>query len=287
MGNILSLQHSRAEQSCRSLTEAGAALAAQLPAEGFDTSAIADAGHAFDFSKATPWPRLYAAPPWSLPDGAVRVLALPLSGALTTKTSRLTMMAQRAALAVTAALPAGATVWAQPTDTLHATLWHPGVPPGQLGRLTRPVRGENLSQLRREREIARSLVLQHGPRDLTLVAERLLMTRSGVLLLLLRPADGCTANGSHAVSRLRGAFADAFPVVGQQPGNLIHVSLLRLLQLPAQGANSAATVRRLVSTLAELNRRLYGERVTLRGVLYSVERRIMTLEGAHHQLWFA
>lgn len=78
---------------------------------------------------------------------------------------------------------------------------------------------------------------------LELVASRLAMTRIGVLLLLLSPADECDADGeSNPVERMHESAAAAFPRAGtKQLKRVIHVSLIRLLRLTDEASSQASS----------------------------------------------
>ena len=85
-------------------------------------------------------------------------------------------------------LPAGTTSWMPELSSLHATIFHPGLAPGTAAspRLVAPSAQALDRELHTARRFASSV-----PANLTLVVDRLTVSPSGVMLLLLRPAhDG-------------------------------------------------------------------------------------------------
>jgi hypothetical protein len=279
---------------CGNLTASYAALSSQLAVAGFDGAAIEAARSAFNMTPRGPQPRFYAAPPWRLPPGSVRVLALPLADPVLSPTGELVRLVVHTARIVETALPDGWLAWRAPTSTLHATLFHPGISPGLIGRRApgeaKPT-APTADELSRELVAVGALAAQVGGSEgMELVAERVVMTPGGVLLLLLSPGSGCSADGAYnAVERLRDAAGAAFPRAGsKQVRKLIHVSLLRLVRIPpGLPAHQLRVVADRIAALCQVcTDRLRGARVTLRGLVYSVEAQIMTLEGEKHAIPF-
>ena len=290
------------------------AIAAQLPARGFDAAALAASSRLFD-ERASP--RHYADPPWSLPPFAVRVLALSLADESLTdeRTRRTAGLALRAAAEVSRALPGGARSWLPRLKALHATLFHPGLSPqsdtrGKLCHLPLPVPPARCwqrtgigggspsdAELRHELRAARRLAASVHADAFQFEVDRLVLTSSGVLLLLLRPYAPARASRvpRGCVRSLRAAAAAAFPLAARkQTTGLIHVSLLRILSLPAadaggrrtHGPNATAALA-LGALVARLSARLAGLPLRFRGLLYVRESQIMTLDGERHRLPFA
>ena len=262
-------------------------LSAAFATSGFDEAALSKGSLSFIDGR----PRRYAEPPWSLPPDAVRVLALPLDDSALTDAPgrRVGALALQAAEEVSSLLPRGAKTWLPSAGRLHVTVFHPGVYPPSLGDGSQLQRQSvDAHRLRREVDAARKIVAS-VPVNLSLVVDRLVMTPSGVLLLLLRPEhDGESA----CVESLRAACTSAFPgAARKQTSGLLHVSLLRTLSLPRNpwsppyGANSS--LARGVSSLVDRwSARLRGERAGIGGLLYVRESQIMTLEGEVHRLRF-
>ena len=283
------------------LTAKYTGLAAQLHVRGFDATAIAASARNFDQGQ----PRQYASPPWRLPPDAIRVIALPLGDetCTDTQTRRLARDTLRAARDVASILPSGSKFWLPELEHLHATVFHPGLSPqfdtqGRMCSLPLPLPPagcwqraplgagspndtELRQELRRARQIAASV-----PGSLNLVVDRVTMTSSGVMLLLLRPRS---PDVRACVATLRAAAASAFPYAARvQTSGLVHVSLLRVLSLPAEeyGSNTSAAALAIVEATRRWSQRLRGEPVHVRGLLYVRERQIMTLEGETHRLRF-
>ena len=182
-------------------------LAAQLPQRGFEESALQHARESFALGADGSWrPRRYDEAPWSLPPNAVRVLALSISDAQLNGASRsVGEAALRAAADLVRQLPAGTKSWMPELSSLHATIFHPGLAPGTAGspRLVAPSAQALDRELHTARRFASSV-----PANLTLVVDRLTVSPSGVMLLLLRPAhDG----GRVCIDSLRAAAAKLFP----------------------------------------------------------------------------
>ena len=257
-----------------------AALGGQLRAGGFDEEAIVAARRSFTFAP-DPEPRWYAAPPWSYPADAVRVIALPLSQDDDGGIERVRRLAARAAREVAEALPPGAARYAQPQRTLHATIYHPGHAPGSPWDARR-MRAPTEAELAAEDHAAAAIAAAAAPVEL--VVDRLAFTRSGVLLLLLRPADECAPS---PVGALRDAAAAAFAGAhAQRTTQLVHVSLLRLLSLPP-AANRTAAARAVADVVDRWSARLRGVRGVVRGLRYVREEQIITLAGRSSWLPFS
>lgn len=177
---------------------------------GLDGAAVARARDSF--THAGTRPRIYADPPWSMPKGSVRVIAMPLEDAeLVSEGARLVALARHAARQIALALPADATTWTQPLGTMHATIFHPGLSPTAV-RFISDQAAPSPAFLREELRSAHVMLekLNLSSNMMALVGDRLVMTASGVLLLLLRPADECEP-GPNVVDKLRAAATAAFP----------------------------------------------------------------------------
>lgn len=292
MGALLSLlpapeagplkrQSSLCATSSSSMVIKYADLAAKLPSKGFDETAIATTQGSF----ADKTPRLYADPPWSLPKNAVRVLALAIGDAQLTdaRTVKLAELALAAAREMKQALPPGTQTWLPERKGLHATIFHPGLAPGTVG--TPGMVAPSEAQLDKELHTARRLA-SNVPGNLTLVVDRVVATTSGVMLLLLRPEhDG----GRVCVESIRSAAQALFPdAARKQAKGLVHVSLLRILSLPAgQFGPAADAAKRATEVCKAWSEKLRGMRVSARGLLYVREEQIMTLLGRKTRLPFA
>lgn len=252
-----------------------------------DEEALLRSRQSFVISDGNIRPRRYAEAPWSLPPRAVRLVAFRVSDdervsdANTSRVARLAMAAGREMLAI---LPSGAEAWLPPDSSLHATLFHPGLDPGTSASSLPPAlaAGPSPASLRNELATLRRLA-GALPASLTFAVDRVVLTRSGVMLLLLKPTlpFGFIAAGHHAssgsssryastsacVESLRGALAAALPnATSKQTSGLVHVSLLRLVGLPAgflMSHTSLATFARSAAALCEKwSARLSGMRVT-------------------------
>ena len=286
--------------SLRALDSKYSSMASQLLATGFDSAALARASQLF--AREPPTPRQYGDPPWSLPVHAIRVLALPLSDEVLNDapTRRIASLVLHAARDVAAALPPGSRSWLPlRASGLHATLFHPGLSPqfdtqGRLCDLPLPVPPagcwqrtglgagspsdtELSHEFRTVRRLAASV-----PSSLSFDVERLILSSSGVLLLLLRPRLPASALAAPATSAegpgrrheallcteaFRAAAARAFPrAARKQTSGLVHVSLLRVLSLPPAallGPNASKLVRAVQTKLDRWNARLHGMGLTV------------------------
>lgn len=286
--------------SLRALDSKYSSMASQLLATGFDSAALARASQLF--AREPPTPRQYGDPPWSLPVHAIRVLALPLSDEVLNDapTRRIASLVLHAARDVAAALPPGSRSWLPlHASGLHATLFHPGLSPqfdtqGRLCDLPLPVPPagcwqrtglgagspsdtELSHEFRTVRRLAASV-----PSSLSFDVERLILSSSGVLLLLLRPRLPASALAAPATSAegpgrrheallcteaFRAAAARAFPrAARKQTSGLVHVSLLRVLSLPPAallGPNASKLVRAVQTKLDRWNARLHGMGLTV------------------------
>ena len=182
-------------------------LASQFPRKGFEESGLLQARASFSIGgDGSGRPRMYDETPWTLPANTVRVLALSISDAqLNGPERKVGELALRAAADLAKELPSGTKAWVPELNGLHATIFHPGLAPGTAMRpgLASP----SALQLDRELHTARRFAAS-VPGNLSLVVDRLTMTPSGVLLLLLRPErDG----GRVCIESLRAAAAKLFP----------------------------------------------------------------------------
>lgn len=267
------------------------AISSQLAARGFDEAAISASAQLFANSghwrRRIAVPRYYSDPPWSLPSNAVRVLALPMSDPVLTDapTRRLASLALQAAREIADALPDDSRAWLPKASSLHATLFHPGLSPqsdtkGKHCNLPLPILPETCwqrtsgatagspteAELRHELRAARRLAANVRSSALAFSVDRLALSSSGVLLLLLRPSSPRAARSAAAaaanapgaagaasgecVGSLRAAAAVAFPrAARKQTSGLVHVSLLRILSLPRSAYRVNSSVARALSAL--------------------------------------
>ena len=278
---------------CATTSSAGATIAAKLLQQGLSDTAMRNARTSFH--STTLQPRRYADPPWLLKPNCIRVVALMLSdeGLSGRNGTRLANLAIRAGHELRAALPEGSQFWMPKAASLHATVFHPGGAPGMATGLdTRP---PTPSALRYELSMMRRLAASM-PSTVVFSVDRLVLSSSGVLLLLLAPESrlhSTQGNSSSTVApcieSLRTTLAQVLPnATPKQTRGLVHVSLLRLLSLPPSlTAARRAEFTRTAATLCEQwSERMRGMRVTFRGVVYARETQIMTMEGAHTRLPF-
>lgn len=259
-----------------------AELASQITTRGFDAAGIANAARSFIDGR----PARYFE--WKLPPHAVRVVALPLDDVnLSDAPSRhIGQLALTAANQIAATLPVGARYWIPPAGSLHLTIHHPGLSP-TTGSFDSQQEPPSRHELQQELSAARRLAASIASRNISLDVDRLALTSSGALLLLLRAAPTAEP-GATCVAALRAAAAATFPKAAKkQTSGLVHVSLLRITQLPpvAFGVNSSAA-RAAARVVDEWTARLRGLRASVHGLLYVREAQIMTLEGDWHRLRF-
>ena len=267
-----------------------AELASQIRTRGFNEAAIAAAAQSF--TGTPPRPRRYSDAPWALPANAVRVLALPIDDPVLSDapTRQLADIALRAAENLSRLLPGGTSVWLPAAGTLHSTLFHPGVSPADAKHHA-GLESPSVDELHDELRAARKLAHDVSFANLSFTVDRLAMTSSGVLLLLLRPTPVGERTAAAAVpaciESLRATAAALFPRAAvKQTSGLVHVSLLRIVSLPRTAFGNSSVATAIGDAIERWSRRLQGRRATMRGLLYVRETQIMTLEGNWYRLPF-
>ena len=290
----LIVHHVRQSSSgaCAFASEANhVALASQLRIRGFDRSfdqskmADFDSKHGFVVE-----PRRYSDAPWSLPPNAVRAIVMPLDDPhlAYSDAKAVSKLAHAAQAELHEALPIKSRAWRQPPGTLHLTIYHPGLSPQMLGRgaSSKGLSSPSAEALAMELKTARRLANGIPSSGVSLAVDRLALTSSGTLLLLLRPNAAPGGSSAACVRSIRSAAASAFPYAAthKQTGGLIHASLLRIVFLPDAERNAtAAKAQRIVDRWSA---RMRGMRLTLKGLVYVKERQIMSLDGEWHRLRF-
>jgi|APGre2960657444_1045066.scaffolds.fasta_scaffold01575_7 hypothetical protein len=191
--------------------------------------------------------------PFSEPWKSIRLLAAPVR--LPPSLGSAVERAQRAALACLSSTDK-ADVFSTPRDLLHVTLHHFGRP-GDCRVATE-------EQLAQELEHARAVVGSTPAFSLTV--DRLLLTDTGVLVLLYQTED---AGPLLLRERLMSAFGDS----PQKQTTLLHSSLLRLLAVPAP--EEVLLLRR---SLEQTSREIRGAQVPFTSLWYVTER-ALPIEG--------
>ena len=136
------------------------------------------------------------------------------------------------------------------------------------------------SALDDEHTLIREVALKQPP-YITLEVDRVVTTSGGVMLLLLRPAQERQCEDPSQVDVMRQQFAEVFPH-GSAPARILHVSLLRLLDLPEAQLNAKAEAVRAVCEKA--TEALQGRRFNITRLLFVHEMQVLTLKGSWH--WF-
>ena len=254
----------------------------QLKENGFVRSEIEE-GHS-DFSNTTGGqmhPRMYTEPPWYMPgEGPVRPIAIRISDVHELKHKVINVREK-----VVHALGHAAKVSRQPDDAIHTTLYHPDTfyawrkkevgsanssqSPEQMLPMTHTALAHELETIRN--------VLKRFPHDeIELEVARVAMTSGGVLLLLLRPTAEKACENPSQMDELRANFSKAFPN-GSGPTKILHVSVLRLLDLPDdQLADKAKAVDEICEAATE---ELAGYRFKVSRLLFVHEMQVLTLKG--------
>jgi hypothetical protein len=185
--------------------------------------------------------------PFTQPFGSIRLMVAPVN---------LDAEAQAAVDEAVACAAAGwpkDAVFLTPRAQLHVTLFHVGRPGD-----TRPV----LDDAGMADELGRVRAVAAKTPAFSLVVDRLLLSDSGVLLLLFQ-----TAGGDRTPFAMREAFRAAFPDAPAKQSILLHSSLARFLEVPpSQEALAAAT-----AACERATQLLHGREVPMRTVWHVVE----------------
>ena len=246
---------------------------------------------------ALPWPKAYAALSPPLPPASVRLLVVPV----TELSPALGAAAARAAAGVARLLPPGARVFTNARADLHVTVFHfshPSDPrpdalsrdgfggggggggsggggggaedPAALPPARRPAAGAR--QLEAELAAAAELVAAAAPFEL--VVERVVLARSGTLLLLW-------ADPSGGLTRLRAALRNRFPGAPSKQSNIAHTSLFRVTTARPLDAGSVAA---LAAEAEKWTRQLKGRSLRVDLAWHCVEHEFSTIRGVREVL---
>lgn len=254
----------------------------QLKKNGFVRSEIEE-GHS-DFSvdgNGEMKPRMYTEPPWYMPgEGPVRPIAIRISDVSDLK-NRVVKVRE----SVVHALGKAAKVSRQPNDAIHTTLYHPDTfyawrknetGPANTSQTPEQTLPMSKAALAHELEIIRNVLKQFPDDHIELEVSRVAMTSGGVLLLLLRPTAEKACEEPSQMDALRANFSKVFPN-GSGPTKLLHVSVLRLLDLPEdQLADKAKAVDEICDKATE---ELAGYRFKVSRLLFVHEMQVLTLKG--------
>jgi hypothetical protein len=183
--------------------------------------------------------------PFADPFGSIRLMVAPV---------RLDAEAQGVvdeAVATAAACCPREAVFLTPRTQMHVTLFHVGRP-GDV----RPV----LDDAGMEDELDRVRSVAASTPPFKLVVDRLLLSDSGVLLLLFQTAE-------RTPFAMREAFRAAFPAAPAKQSVLLHSSLARTLQLPPSPEALAAAT----AACERATQLLHGREVPMRSVWHVVE----------------
>ena len=257
-------------------------LSSQLSEHGFVRSELEEGHNDFVLTEDGQMrPRFYAEEPWCMAgDGPVRPIVFRVSDEAQLK-RRLVHATDR----VIEALGPSALVDKQPEDAMHASLFHPDTfyawrknMTGRANESQTPEQRLPMSRASLAKEMSRiQEVASKAPPFITLEVDRVTMTSGGVLLALLRPPVERQCQEPSEVDALRQQLATAFPH-GNGPSRILHVSLLRLLDLPEAELSERADAVRAVCD--EVTAALQGFRFNMSRLLVVHEQQIITLRGA-------
>ena len=186
--------------------------------------------------------------PFPEPFGSIRLMAAPV------------LLDEQAQAAVDEAVASAAARWPRedvfttPRAQLHVTLFHMSRPGD-----TRPV----LDEAGMADELGRVRAIGAATPPFTLVIDRLLLSDSGVLLLLFQ-----TTGGDRTPFELREALRAAFPDAPAKQSILLHSSLARTLQVPPSPEALAAAT----AACERATQLLHGREVPMRSIWHVVER---------------
>ena len=183
------------------------------------------------------------------PFGSIRLVAAPVR--LEPDTLAVVLDARERALQCCSPTVPPSAVFQTPTSQFHLTVWHFGRPGDP-----RPLDAAAIAT--ESAELSSSVLAAFPPFQLTI--DRLLLSDSGVLLLLYQTADD-------APLRLREQLRAAFPDSPARQTVILHSSLARLLAVP-----TADEVARIREVCAAATAALHGRSVPISSVFYVVER---------------
>ena len=187
--------------------------------------------------------------PFDEPFGSIRLVAAPVR--LEPDTLAVVLGAREEALQCSSATVPLSAVFQTPTSQFHVTLWHFGRPGDH-----RPLDGAAVSA---ERAALSNTVLATSP-PFELVIDKLLLSDSGVLLLLYQTPDD-------APLKMREQLRGAFPASPAKQTVILHSSLARLLGVPSAG--EVVAMREVCSAATAA---LRGRTLTISSVFYVVEK---------------
>ena len=276
----------RACSAAGGLTQIYDGLGSQLRTHGFMRSEMEEGNSDFSvLSNGTKYPRFYDEEPWCMRgNGPVRPIAMRVSDVSDLKQTVLGFVQEAAD-----ALGPRAIVQRQPPEALHATVFHPDTfynwrrtQAGLANESQTPEQKLPMSKaaLDDEHSLIREVVAKQ-PSFITLEVDRVVTTSGGVMLMLLRPTAERQCEDPSQTDVLRKQFADAFPH-GSAPSRILHVSLMRILDLPEEQLEAKAEAVRAVCEKA--TEKLQGYRFNITRLLFVHEMQVLTLKGSWH--WF-
>ena len=262
-------------------------LGSQLRTHGLLRSEIEE-GTNSDFSvhaNGTKYPRFYDEEPWCMRgNGPVRPIAMRISDVGDLKRSVLGFVDE-----VVDALGPKVVVQRQAPEALHATIFHPDTfyawRRKQVGLANESQTPEQKLPMTKaalddEHTLIREVAAKQ-PHFITLEVDSVVTTSGGVMLMLLRPPSERQCEDPSQTDLLRKQFADVFPH-GSAPSRILHVSLMRILDLPEAQLKAKADAVRIVCEKA--TEKLQGYRFNITRLLFVHEMQILTLKGSWH--WF-
>jgi hypothetical protein len=183
------------------------------------------------------------------PFGSIRLVAAPVR--LEPDTLAVVLDARHRVLHCCFTTVPFAAVFQTPPSQLHFTIWH-------FGRPGDPRPLEPAAIATEAAELSSNVLAAFPPFQLTI--DRLLLSDSGVLLLLYQTADD-------APLKLRELLRKAFPASPAKQTVILHSSLARLLDVPT--AEEVACIREVCAAATAA---LKGRAVQISSVFYVVER---------------
>ncbi|KAF6252861.1 hypothetical protein COO60DRAFT_1643656 [Scenedesmus sp. NREL 46B-D3] len=252
-------------------------MSAAFSADGLDLAAVAETTAWFETGPPAPWPRRYSRfTPHPLPAGSVRLVVVPVAE----NCPRLASTAAAVAADMLGRLPPGCKVFSNARQNLHITVFHfshpvdtrPDAmdPCSGLGHCLAPAQQQSAAaQQRWQRQQQPGQVngvgkqRQHSADSVagatmpfTLQFERVLLSRSGVLLLTWSDPSG-------ALARLRRSLQGSFPGACSKQSSIIHTSLFRIVEAPAALRGACLHVSSLWWVCEEEFSSIQGQRLPL------------------------
>ncbi|KAI8469452.1 MAG: hypothetical protein J3K34DRAFT_522119 [Monoraphidium minutum] len=275
-----------AAEANRKLLEAYDSISSEFDAQGLDPAAVAALQPYFDHTDpeiaTLPWPKAYTALSPPLPPRAVRLLVAPLSD----NAPGLAALAARVAGECLRVVPPGFKVFANARADLHITLFQlsqfqdsrpdtlsaSGGANASAPNEARPAPGR--AQL--EAELAAAEEVVGGAAPLRLELERVVLARSGTLLLTWSDPGGTAA-------ALRDRLRDRFPGASAKQPFTVHTSLWRLVG-PAGAALPGAAARALADEARRWTEKVRGRPLEARVLWHVIEAEFSTIRGERQPL---